>query len=326
MSHSLNPGIFFILGFNGIVPQDDFLKLIDEFPPAGFLLLERNFEDPDQLTSLTSRLKSLVDGRCIIAVDQEPGRVQRFKAGFPISSMPDDYLRDGSMGRFRDWCTETAGILKQTGITMNLAPVVDMISAGRDCPVLHDRTFGDQPGIVSEFAGVLIEQHKQMSVLTCVKHFPGLGAADNDPHEALAVSDDTIERFQDYHWYPFAEAVKRGVDWVMTTHLLATAIDDKHCATYSKKAILYLRRATGHSGAVISDDLAMRGAGAEKETGRAVINAVESGHNFVIVSGDTAVQHKALKAVAGQLSQNEILRSKATENAKIIERICGEIT
>lgn len=323
MSHSFNPGIFFILGFNGIVPQDDFLKLIDEFPPAGFLLLERNFENPDQLTSLTSRLRSLVDGQCVIAADQEPGRVQRFKVGFPISSMPDDYLRDGSMGKFSDWCETTAGILKQTGITLNLAPVVDMLPEGNAHPVLRDRTFGDESEIVSEFAGVLIEAHKLKSVLTCAKHFPGLGSAVNDPHEALAVSDDTIERFQDYHWYPFAEAVRRGADWVMTTHLLATAIDDEHCATYSEKTILHLLRATGHSGTIITDDLAMSGAGAGKEIGRAVINAVESGHNFVIVSGDTALQRKALKEVAGQLGQNEVLQRKASENAKIVEKICA---
>ena len=325
MTHSVCPGVFFILGFDGLVPQDDFLTLITEYSPAGFLLLERNFKNPDQLSSLTSRLKSAAGSRCVIAVDQEPGRVQRFKAGFPESKMPAEYLEDGSTDDFRQWCAGTASLLKSVGIDMNLAPVVDMLPAGENYSVLKDRAFGDNPEVVSRFAEVLIEEHKKKSLLTCAKHFPGLGSAVNDPHLALAVSDEAIERFQDYHWRPFAEAVKHGVDWVMTTHLLAVAIDERRCATYSKKTIEYLRSVTGHSGPVISDDLLMTGARTEEDIGGAAINAVESGHSFVIISEDIALQRQAMETVSRQLNKNETLRSAAAENEKIIEKIGRKI-
>jgi beta-N-acetylhexosaminidase len=325
MSRIVSPGVFFIFGFNGIIPQDDFLGLIDEHPPAGFLLLENNFRNPDQLASLISRLRSLVDGPCLFAVDQEPGRVQRFKNGFSTSKMPLEYLKDESIDNFREWCLETANVLRSAGINMNLAPVVDMLPVEKKHPVLKDRTFGDKPGIVSAFAGELIEAHKKKSVLTCAKHFPGLGSAINDPHLALAVSDDTIERFRDYHWRPFLEAVKLGVSSIMTTHLLAGAVDDRQCATYSAKTIRYLRQDIGHSGPIITDDLLMRGAGAQEKTGDAAINAVESGHNFVIISGDIDLQRGALKSVANRLIENELFERAAIENEKILKKILGEI-
>jgi beta-N-acetylhexosaminidase len=309
MTLSINPGIFFIFGLDGVIPQND------------FLLLERNFEDPDQLRSLTSRLKSAAGSRCMIAVDQEPGRVQRFQTGFPKSKMPADYLMDGSTDDFREWCAGTASILNSAGIDMNLAPVVDMLPAGTDYPVLKDRAFGDNPEVVSIFAEVLIEEHKKKSVLTCAKHFPGLGSAVNDPHLALAVSEETIERLRDYHWHPFAAAVRHGVDCVMTTHLLAGAVDEVQCATYSKKAIEYLRRVTGHSGPVISDDLLMTGARAGKDIAHDALNAIESGHNFIIISENIALQGEALETVARQLNENETLRRAAAENEKIIEKI-----
>lgn len=85
---SFSPGQFLILGFRGREFEPDFEKLISEYPPAGYLLLGDNYRDKTQLKSLIASLKAHSGPRTLIMVDQEPGRVQRFKDGFPISKNP----------------------------------------------------------------------------------------------------------------------------------------------------------------------------------------------------------------------------------------------
>ena len=126
MTHSFNPGLYFILGFEGTRPDSNFIRLIGKFPPSGIIFFSSNYESPSQLKNLISELRSMIGPQTIFAVDQEPGRVQRLKAGFPLSKMPSEYIRQDSTDDFVDWCRKTAAILSDIGIDLNLAPVVDL--------------------------------------------------------------------------------------------------------------------------------------------------------------------------------------------------------
>ena len=321
MNSNLNPGNFFILGFDGIRPDDDFLRLIESHPPSGFLLMNWNYDDPAQLKSLVSYLKSIAGDDILLAVDQEPGRVQRFQNGFPESKLPSEYLRDSSIDEYEIWCGNTASILAEVGININLAPIMDLMPIDRDFPVLNGRSFGDDSAKVAEFARILIEEHKKKKILTCAKHFPGLGAARFDPHESMSISEESLRRFEEYHWHPFRSAINFGVDMVMTTHLLAPSLDGENCATYSKKIISCLRNQIGHTGPIISDDLYMKGAGEQDLLDQSSIKSIYAGHNLVIISGDTEMQLGAMKRVSSLLENDESFHRVAIENERIIEEL-----
>jgi beta-N-acetylhexosaminidase len=318
MNNKFNPGNFFILGFDGITPAGDFLRLIESYPPSGFLLMDRNYDDPAQIKSLVSRLRSVAGDDILLAIDQEPGRVQRFRKGFPESKLPSEYLKDNSMDEFKLWCSDTASILAEVGIDINLAPVTDLMPTDRDFPVLDGRSFGDGSAKVAEFARILVEEHKKKNVLTCAKHFPGLGAASFDPHESMSISDESLARFEDYHWHPFRTAINFGVDMIMTTHLLAPSLDSENCATYSRRIIDYLRHMR-HTGLIISDDLCMKGAGRPHLIDKSSIKSIYAGHNLIIISGDVEMQLKAIKGVSLLFENDESFHRVAMENEKIIE-------
>ncbi len=325
MNSDFNPGNFFILGFAGIRPDDGFLRLIESYPPSGLLLMDRNYDDPEQLKSLVSYLKSIVGHDILFAVDQEPGRVQRFRNGFPKSKLPSEYLKDSSIDEYKVWCGGTASILAEVGINLNLAPVIDFMPIDRDFPVLNGRSFGGDSERVVVFARILIEEHKKKGVLTCAKHFPGLGAARFDPHESMSISEESLRRFEEYHWHPFRAAVGFGVNMVMTTHLLAPLLDSENCATYSKKIISYLRDKIGHTGPIISDDLYMKGAGEQDLLDQSSIKSIHAGHNLVIISCETNLQLKAMKRVSSLFEKDESFRQVATDNERIIEKLKSKI-
>ncbi|UCC80078.1 MAG: glycoside hydrolase family 3 protein [Candidatus Zixiibacteriota bacterium] len=325
MTEDLNPGLFTILGFDGVTPGKDFLYLIKKYPPSGFLLLEKNYQSPEQLTLLVSDLKKIAGETVLLAVDQEPGRVQRFKHPFPISEKPAVYIEGNLAEEYRLWCAQTCSKLAASGINLNLAPVLDIAPDSAANPVLIDRIFGDDPHISSIYAGILIDEHRKNRILTCGKHFPGLGSAGSDPHKELSLSDEPLGRFENYYWKPFIEAVKSGVDLVMTTHLKAVSLDPENAATYSSKVIEHLRNRINFSGPVISDDLVMRGAGKVGSIGDSAIKAIEAGHNLLIISGDIKLQTAVLDSVKNRYARDRLFGNIVRQNEKIIRRVQNKI-
>jgi beta-N-acetylhexosaminidase len=325
MTDDFNPASFFILGFEGAFPGRDFLQLMEKYPPAGFIFLEHNYQSPEQLSSLVAELKSITGDTALFSVDQEPGRVQRFKKRFPVSRLPSHYVENSLEEEFREWCAETAALLYGIGINLNLAPVLDLCPFSEDRPVLNGRTFGDDPRTVISYAEILIQEHRKKSILTCGKHFPGLGSAAYDPHERLSVSGERLEKFIEYHWKPFTGAINSGVDIIMTTHLKAEHIDPGYPATYSSETLRYLGDRLGFRGLVISDDLGMAGAGNKKSIGEFAAGSIAAGHNLLIISRDVGAQASALEYVKNRYTQDDLFRKIADDNEKAIRRFQSKI-
>jgi beta-N-acetylhexosaminidase len=308
------PSRLLILGFKGASPDPKFLKFIEENPPAGFLLLAENFKDKNQLRNLIGAIRFICGDKALIMIDQEPGRVQRFKEGFPISRKPRHYLKHGNVEEYRKWCRATAEKMAELGITVDLAPLVDLWPVDRDYQVLNDRVFGDEPEKVIEFAQILIEEFKSFQIRTCAKHFPGLGAARGDPHETLSTSEEKLERFLDYHWHPFRAMARLNVDFIMTTHLLVPALDPRDCATYSANVVSHLRNTVGYKGLVVSDDLYMAGAQVGKNPAQAAIDSISAGHNLLIISRDLKFQSDAVGGLKKRFEEDEAFAKICAEN------------
>ena len=70
--------------------------------------------------------------------------------------------------------------LASVGITMDMAPAVDVNSAD-DNPAIGTRSFGAHSDRVAAHAAAAIEGLQSTGVAACAKHFPGHGATEEIP-------------------------------------------------------------------------------------------------------------------------------------------------
>lgn len=252
-----------IAGFEGTRINKEIEDLILKHHIGGFILFERNYENPEQLFHLIRDMQKLALSKptplpLFISVDQEGGRVARLSA--PFSSFPfpcclgaakseDLAFRFGlAMGR------ELAAV----GINIDYAPVLD-VNTNPQNPIIGNRAFSDDPKWAARLGADFIKGCREAGVLPVGKHFPGHGDTKVDSHLELPYVDRDARILEKVELHPFAQAIKNGMDILMTAHVVYRAWDNQYPATFSTKILkTILRKKMGYHGLIISDDLEMK--------------------------------------------------------------------
>ena len=187
MSDILNKiGQLFILGFPGSEPSQAFLNFLTEEQIGGVILFAENC--PTHLATrdtIQELNRSFSDMRPFIAIDQEGGRVCRLR-GAPAEIQSAAYWgKKDNLEGFREVYGRAAVYMESLGINLNLFPVCDLL-LDEDNVCLRDRCYGSDPETVAEFVKAAVETSRSNGLFSCLKHFPGLGAARIDPHVQTA--------------------------------------------------------------------------------------------------------------------------------------------
>src|SRR6185437_2440903 len=77
--------------------------------------------------------------------------------------------------------------MKELGITIDFAPVVDVTDAPDDS-VIGDRSFGADPAKVTEYGLAYAQGLRDAGLLPVLKHFPGHGHGSGDSHTGGVVT------------------------------------------------------------------------------------------------------------------------------------------
>ena len=231
---------------------------------GGVILFARNYTDPTQLVELTRAIHALREPKLVITVDQEGGRVQRFRQGFsalpPLASLGEVYARDAqaALALAADCAWLMASELRAVGVDFSFAPVLDLRSARS--AVIGDRAFHDTPQVVARLARAYIAALHRAGVAAVGKHFPGHGCVAADSHHELPIDERDFFDLEQHDLVPFRAAVAAGLEGIMVAHVLYPKVDSL-VAGYSPHWIKdVLRHDMGFSGTVFSDDLSMAGA------------------------------------------------------------------
>jgi len=262
-------GQMLMIGFHGTTATADtkICKDIKKYNVGAVILFDynpvnknkpKNIATKKQLAKLTKQLQACsTDGKLLIAVDQEGGKVQRLKSKygfygkFPKAS--DVVKMDQSQieSTYRKMSKE----LKSVGINYDLAPVVDL-DINKKNHVIHGlgRSFGKSPKLVAKYASTFIDAMHSNGVLTSLKHFPGHGSSVGDTHKGFV---DVTHLWKEVELEPY-HLLKDKADTVMVAHVFNKKLDKKYPASLSYKTITkMLRWKLGYHGVVITDDLQM---------------------------------------------------------------------
>ena len=312
-----------IMGIEGFTPTKEELALVEQ-GVGGVILFERNCRNPAQIAELIEDLQECARVKglgipLIIVIDQEHGPVTRIKEG--ITFLPSAWAmgRIGDLDLVRRWARIMGRELAPMGITMNLAPVADILLHPEN-RVIGKRSFGADPLLVSEMVVAAIEGLQEEGVAACAKHFPGHGATKTDSHQALPLLERSREEMEGAELIPFHSAVGVNVAAIMTGHLLCPALDPDLPATLSPCIIGgLLRKELGFKGVLISDDLLMGALnkwGGVEERG---VMALKAGVDCLLV-GKGSVQG-LLKALKQDLEKGDIPHERGEEAVSRIAKL-----
>lgn len=224
-------------------------EILGAHPPYGVILFRRNIESAPQLERLIADVRSL--GARFLFLDQEGGPVDRLRDLLaPAPSLRRAAASEGAARR----AGELAGkALARLGFDVDLAPVVDRGLPGAGELVLGERAASADPARIIEAAGDFLDGLQSQGIGGCLKHFPGLGRARLDTHEALPVLEtDPHQHALDLT--PF-DALMEKAGAVMISH--AAGEDGLPASLSDAVGSVLLRTVLGFDGAAFSDDLEM---------------------------------------------------------------------
>lgn len=236
---------------------------IVDVAPAGFILYPWNVASAEGARRLVDGLQFVASVvtpgiSLLIAADQEGGRVSTFR--FPeFVQIPSA----GIIGRFADPALVrsaaylTSRQLREIGVNMNLAPVLDLFGRA-DATIIGDRSYGADAATVAGFVRPFLDASREAGVIATAKHFPGHGVTTVDSHLELPIVGVSRAELDTSHLVPFVEAIRAGVPAIMTGHLLFEQIDGYFPVTLSRIFLHgILRGELGYEGVVVTDGLEM---------------------------------------------------------------------
>ena len=252
---------------------------------GGVILFSENYENREQLMELVRSIKKVKSPELIVCVDQEGGRVQRFRQGFyklpSFNELGKIYDRTKEEGLRASFLAAQVNALElmDVGIDFSFSPVIDIDHGLSD--IIGDRSFHSIPEIVTELSDSYINGLKSIGMKAVVKHFPGHGGVTLDSHIDKPIDERSLDDL-DNDLMPFQSLFNKDVSAIMPAHICFPSIDSS-MVTFSEYWLNnLLRQKFQFQGLVFSDDLSM---GATEEIGlmeERINLALSSGCDVVI--------------------------------------------
>jgi beta-N-acetylhexosaminidase len=334
-------GAMIMMGFRGteLAPGDPFLKAVRSGRVGHVILFdrdlatqgERNIRSAEQVRALTRSLREAAPGPFLIAVDQEGGKINRLKAEAGVVSLPSaKTLGRGTPQNTRLLASRLGRDLAGLGVSVDLAPDVDVDSNPANPAIGRlERSFSADPDQVSKHGLAFAHGLMHAGVIPTLKHFPGHGGAESDPH--LELPDITARWKSEVDLKPFVDAARSG--WpgmIMIGHLQHKGLDPMYPATLSPLIVNGLLRTTlDWKGVVITDDMQMRAITDRFSLEQSIALAVNAGCDILLFGNnahwDPDLPAKAHAALVGLVRQGVIPRERIRQSWQRITKLYASL-
>ncbi len=274
----------FIVGIKSIKLSNKEKTFIKRYKPWGIILFTRNIKNINQTLKLTSSIRKIFnDNNYPILIDQEGGRVNRLKNLISFDNLTSEFFGIKYLKNYEEFklfyklfIDKTSYLLRSVGVNINTSPVLDLRIKGSS-QIIGDRSFSNNPKIVSKIGDFCIKNFHDNGIGTVIKHIPGHGLAKVDSHYFTPYTNKKLSYLIKKDFLAFQN---KKTFFAMTAHMIFTKIDKENTVTHSKKMIKLIRNKIGFKNLLISDDLSMQSLkGTLKEN---TIKTFNAGCNLVL--------------------------------------------
>ena len=281
-----------------------------------------NIVSKDQVKSLTQQIQqNSTPLPMAISIDQEGGTVDR------LVQLDGPRPSEASLGATNDpQKAQQAGLqdaqdLTSYGINLNLAPVVDVDNLVTSEMHQDNRTYGTTPTIVSSMAAAYLKGLQQSGkVIGTLKHFPGLGFVNVDPHFGIPRLNRTKDEMEQIDWSPYRTLIQQGqVHAIMVTHEIVPAIDGTRPSSLSPQLVQGILRDEMHfQGVIMTDSLTMAGITEYYTPGQAAALAVEAGSDMIMGANSPTELATMIDGIKQAMSDGSISTARIDESVRRI--------
>lgn len=314
-------GQMIIAGIKDTKATKNTLSLINTYKVGGIIFYAENMEDSKQTLQLLNQLKEVNEKNLLplfLGIDQEGGRISRLPN--EIINLPSNEV----IGKIDnpDFSYEIGALLGKElntfGFNMDFAPVMD-VNSNPDNPIIGNRSYGNDPNLVSELGIQTMKGLQSQNVISVIKHFPGHGDTAVDSHLKLPIVHKNLDELNEMELIPFKQAISNGADVVMIAHILLPKLDRKFPSSMSKPIITgLLRNQLGFNGVVITDDMTMKAITDNFDIGTSSVQSIKAGSDLILVAHDYLKIVSIVEAIEDAFIKGEISEERINES---VERI-----
>ena len=292
-----------MLDVPGLVLDENDVRRITHPLTGGVILFKRNFQNRAQLSLLTHQIRTLRPD-ILIAVDQEGGRVQRFRSdGFTVlpsmrrlgQAWDEDVLASIEAATAVGFVLGSE--LRASGVDLSFTPVLD-IDYGVS-KAIGDRAFHRDPRVVTLLSRSVSHGLLLAGMANCAKHFPGHGYVEADTHHGAAIDDRSLSDILASDVLPY-RCSGLAISSIMAAHVVYPQVDALPSGFSRVWLQQILRRELKFNGAIFSDDLSMEGARVAGDIVRGASMALEAGCDMVLVCNRQDEAERVLNGLHAQ--------------------------
>ena len=303
-----------IYSYPGLTPPSSLISAIEAGNCAGVIFFGENISSTTQIASVIDDLRSAqmnspISAPLLLMTDQEGGEIRRLPGG-PTNSEKTIGSSSDPSGEAASAGTTAGHVLQGVGMNVNLAPVLDVYYTAGDFDDQYQRSYSSDQNIVSTCGQSFIEAQQAVDVAATAKHFPGLGAATKyqNTDTGPVTLTQSLSKLRSVDEYPFQAAIAAGVQLIMLSWAVYTALDSSNPAGFSSTVVKSeLRSRLGFTGVTCTDALEAGALSSSLTTSQRAIKAATAGMDLILCSarsvsqGNQAVNGLSAAYAAGTL-------------------------
>jgi len=313
-------GQIMLIGLQGKPLSSRDMNFLKKIKPGGIVFYGRNFKDASDIPPLISSIESIFNNKLplFFAIDQEGGIVHRIEGEY---SKPPPAPAIGVINSeefARDIGLSVGNALRDLGININLAPVLDVPLPLHSSPMTR-RSYSNDPLTVARLGTAYITGLHDAGILATAKHFPGIGRTHEDTHSTLPRITWETKDERDSDLMPFQAAIKTGLDMIMVGHVIAEPGDSKHPISLSPYWMTeVLKKEMGFQGLVLIDNIEMKPIEDIMPIHEAAVQSFKAGADIIMVSHKRDTQKRVFAALVSAVIKGSVSLERLDESVKKI--------